>query len=829
MSTDRQQSTIEPSNLAVLRTRIAANSLRLMIQVRSWILVNRALSLAALTIVLLTVPVVAKVVYEHRKAEGNRPTSAKMSNLLLEALSAVEKNEFETASEILSRVNVAYVDKEQQTLLEFVQGAVAADDAEGYVGADRNPRFRIAVEHFKKSRELGFPLNFEATATFNLGRCLYHAGELTESRAFLEEAIAVTPGRSTEIHGMLAEAYRWGSSPDFQKSLEHNMTYIADQRLSGDEFQKAVLRSAELHWKLGNVDECLQAIEKLPADSPWAANGSILRARILLHGAVEVKSNLPDNPGESDVKRLETAFLKTLDVLKSAQQDPLNNQVIGEAMYLMGVCHLQLNKPEAALEQFRRTSRIYENTPEGLAAGVEQADLLRSLGQHDLAVAAYVKAFANAGESMIGESGNPWITVEQFRTRALDAFHYYLRRGEFQRATRLVEQIAPLVPVARAAEMAAELRRDWARHVLASAEGASEPETAELRQRGRRMLRESGLLFRNAAKLNFSERQYTENVWQSAECYRNGNNFTAAASMYGEYMKYEAKQRRSAALVGLGECQLSLRRPEEALDILKQCYEMMPNDIASYSARLLASRAYLQLSKAEDAELLLRENIGGNLLTPESKEWRESIFALGKLLTQNDRYEEAIRVLSEAVARYPESRPSIEARYLIAEEFRIAAKVPLEKARTDSIETARVAHLKQVQQFLTAAIAHYEETQKILNRRQEVDELTELERAILRNSYFAAGMSLVELNRFEDAIRVYSTTTNRYQHTPEVLEAFVQISGCYRRLNRPLEARGTVRQAKVVLNRLPENAPYTQATNMTRSQWVELLDWLITL
>jgi TolA-binding protein len=274
---------------------------------------------------------------------------------------------------------------------------------------------------------------------------------------------------------------------------------------------------------------------------------------------------------------------------------------------------------------------------------------------------------------------------------------------------------------------------------------------------------------------------------------------------------------------------LSLGRPLAALDVLKQCYEMMPSDVASYSARLLASRAYEQLGKPKEAESLLRENIAGNLLTPESKEWRESIFALGKLLAQQDRHDEAIKVLSEAVARYPDSHPAIEARYLIAEEFRSAAKIPQEKAKGDTIETARVAHLKQVQQYLTAAIEHYEDAQRILNRRQEREELTPLEQGILRNSYFAVGTSLVDLSRYEEAIRAYSTATNRYQHAPEVLDAFVQIAGCYRRLNKPLEARGTVRQAKVVLNRLPEKAPYEQATNMSRKQWVDLLDWLIML
>ncbi len=82
------------------------------------------------------------------------------------------------------------------------------------------------------------------------------------------------------------------------------------------------------------------------------------------------------------------------------------------------------------------------------------------------------------------------------------------------------------------------------------------------------------------------------------------------------------------------------------------------------------------------------------------------------------------------------------------------------------------------------------------------------------------------MGRYEDAIRTYSAASNRYQHDPEVLEAFVQMASCLRRLNRPLEARGTLQQAKVVLDRLPNDAPFNTATNLSRREWVELLDWL---
>jgi hypothetical protein len=59
-----------------------------------------------------------------------------------------------------------------------------------------------------------------------------------------------------------------------------------------------------------------------------------------------------------------------------------------------------------------------------------------------------------------------------------------------------------------------------------------------------------------------------------------------------------------------------------------------------------------------------------------------------------------------------------------------------------------------------------------------------------------------------------------------VLDAFTQISYCYRRLNKPREAQGTVRQAMLVLQRIKADAPFEETTVYSRRQWQELLDWM---
>ena len=57
----------------------------------------------------------------------------------------------------------------------------------------------------------------------------------------------------------------------------------------------------------------------------------------------------------------------------------------------------------------------------------------------------------------------------------------------------------------------------------------------------------------------------------------------------------------------------------------------------------------------------------------------------------------------------------------------------------------------------------------------------------------------------------------------------MQIASCYRRLGRLSEARGTLEQARVVLQRIRPDADFLRTTRLARQDWVQVLDWLRTL
>jgi len=355
-------------------------------------------------------------------------------------------------------------------------------------------------------------------------------------------------------------------------------------------------------------------------------------------------------------------------------------------------------------------------------------------------------------------------------------------------------------------------------------------------------------------------RFYLDDMSRAADDFRRGHGYEQAQSVYREVLKQSPQQGVPDALVGLGETLLALGKIEEALAVLGRCYETYPQHPVSYQARLLSSLAYQEQGKLDEARDLLTDNLYHYSLAPQSTEWRDSLFALGALLYRQaldlesksrlagvDRldaesrraglqlleqshaaFEEAIHILSEAIQRYPTAPQTIEARYRIAEGHRHSAKLPRKRLTGVTIETSKAALSRQMHEHLQAAIDEHNGLITRLSDQQDAQR-GPTEAAILRNCYFGRADALFDLQRYEEAIGAYSAATNRYQHDPESLEAYVQIASCYRRLGRLSEARGTLEQARVVLQRIRPDADFLRTTRLARQDWVQVLDWLRTL
>ncbi len=756
------------------------------------------------------------------------PPAAKKTDYLKGALEALDRGDYAEAKRLALLINEQGGEAAETGGPSFVLGAVAAREADSMWDEDQRRYYLSAARRLDEARRRGFPSGREAQGLFLLGKSFCLSREYSASRPVLEAAMKADASHANEIDWLLSRAYLWGAHPDLKLALDHNERYLANPQLTTQQRFEGLLNKGQILFQDGRIDECLKILAEIPPSDPSFADAIVIRGELLMRAADKLKGDGSHTSTAESRSAVQKKYSEAIDTLRQAQNRGSSaERVVPQSMYLIGKCFLAMNDTRAALDQFRRTQQGYPESMEGVAAAFQVADLFRRMEQDDEAIAAYRRAVSAVGDP--AEFRNPLLPLDEIRHQLSEAYQAFLKEGRFEKAVKLADVLVPVFSREQQLELAAKAHQNWAVALQAKSQQSATMEHREAAHEARVQLRKAGDEFSRLAELRLASRAYTEDVWNSAECYFDGHDFRGAVRMLEEYLRYELRKRRPRALLNIGEAHLALETFDRALDALNECITAYPTDAATYRARLLAAKARLEKGEPKQAEALLRENLENGYLTPSSPEWRDSLFAMGILLQTQGRDEEAIARMEEFVERYPDSPQLIDARYLIAEAYRRSARAPREKLESDTIETSRIAHNRQMQQYLTSAIGQYEQVQDILTRRQEQTELEPSEQAIMRNCYFARGAALYEMGRYEEAIRAYSAATNRYQHQPEVLEALMQIAACYRRLGKPDEARGTLEQAKVMLARINRDAPFTQATNYTREQWLDVLNWYASL
>ena len=95
---------------------------------------------------------------------------------------------------------------------------------------------------------------------------------------------------------------------------------------------------------------------------------------------------------------------------------------------------------------------------------------------------------------------------------------------------------------------------------------------------------------------------------------------------------------------------------------------------------------------------------------------------------------------------------------------------------------------------LTIALRQFEEVQRAITLATHDIHSDPLLGAMLRNCYMLEGTILFDLgaydpNKYKEAIEAYSNVASLYPDEPFVLETFVRIANCWRRLDQSDKAR----------------------------------------
>lgn len=732
-----------------------------------------------------------------------------LGELITQALEALDAGNPALAAELVEPITGEQELKPHEASgLLFVLGALAHRRAESNPQNQRHNAL-LAAEYFSAANEYGFPAGRETRGCYLLGRNLLLARRIPASRQALELALKLGAEPVAEIHRLLALAYAQGPNADLKQSLVHNAAYLEKSDLLDAERQEAILWRAELQLAAGDTPACRETLAKIPENTSWKLTAEVINVRI----------RMQESPSDTNV--LQECVATLTQVLESPR---LMIAADGSASYLLAICHKRLGQTDLAIEEFERCSRRHFNSHEGVAADFEQAELLRAKQSDEKALALYAAVLHP--EARLPETPSTWLTPQTVNQGIENAYADFLARRQYQIAIDLAKHARDTLPRDRAVTMAADSHRLWAIELetAAAANPAQNKSNTESQNPSWGHWRRAGRMYLKLADLHFASKEYPEELWRAAECLLKGRDFPATAAVLRRYLQAESRQRQPEAKLALGQSLLAMGRTQEAIRMITGSIESFPRHPSVFSARLILAKAHTNGGNLEAAEQYYRDNLEEGLLTPASQEWQQSLFGVARLLFESRRYSEAIERLEEAVTRYPNDLEATEAHYLIGESCRRGASQIREQFEADATLDGRLNRDREARRLLEMGLQNYELAITGLTNRLARDVLHPAEQKMLRNAYFARGTLMYQLGRFDEAIKAYTMAANRYQQQPEVLDAYLQVASCYRRMGRTAEHRSTLAQAKVVWKRMPENADFVGTTHLTREEWGKLLD-----
>ena len=563
---------------------------------------------------------------------------------------------------------------------------------------------------------------------------------------------------------------------------EHLSAVLDAKDLAPEQQVAAQLLKAKTLARMNRYDEAQRDLASLPAAAQREPDVLLTRAQLLLD---DVAAELDRRPIQTDGSLPADLNIQVAEATKLLREAETSDMQAGEitrrAYYLLGRAAMLEGDQRAALKLFTRTQQQFGDSPEGLAAKLAEADILRRDGDDRGALLWYRQVLQSDIDPETYRSDV--LTIRELRSRILAAVADFARNGLFANAIAMLDNFTPLFNRRQEFELRGKTLREWGERELRQAENETKG-SKELRRSGLKRLREAGVAFEALARLRFATANYPNDLWDSADCFYLGHSYTSAARLFETYLKSEPEKRNAEALLRLGQVSLALGRIEPCIAALEECIELYDRDNATYQARIDCARAFWRRGDADEAERLLRVNLSGSLLEPKSPEWKDSLFTLGLLLFDQGRYEEAIGTLEEAVERYPEDRQTLQARYVTGEAYRRWAAEPFERLENARTASEREKFEQLVRERLNQALQQFKLVQSSITLKiQNVQEDAPYA-AMRRNCYMLEGACLFDLGKYQEAIEAYQNVSSLYPNEPFVLETFVQIANCWQRLDR---------------------------------------------
>lgn len=507
----------------------------------------------------------------------------------------------------------------------------------------------------------------------------------------------------------------------------------------------------------------------------------------------------------------------------------------------------QLDGVQDALMLFKDAEERFPTTPAHLAALIGRAHCEALLSRDSDAI----EHFAEAVDELVEHGLTPERTRVQLANRLRD--HHDLKddKGEYETALSYLEKVHPLYPKELPREL---LGRFAVTHSKIAEEKKAATEqvqlelgmTDEQRQRAteaRRALNiasnkhfdAAGDYFLMHATSSFSIGDldaFADTLWKAAEAYDAAERWTKSIDAYRQFastLESHSLQLEAARRLGMAYLSKGIDGTKEdfrtARDQFLKLIKEHPNTEPAIRSLVPLAQAYVNLGEDEDAERTLRYVVEDHeTIGPENQEYRKALIELGKLLYRQGRYARAIEKLDVAVTRFGDTRDGPVLKYLLADAYRRSVdeiseemKKPMPQSRLLALNEQRTVRLERAQSLYTDVVNALEA--------MPTDMQSDLEKVYHRNAYFFRGDCAYELQRWDEARRLYSRAAKRFEHDPASLIAYIQIVNAYSAEGRVKDARVANKVARWALERFDEASFDDPNLPMPYKYWEEWLRW----
>lgn len=796
---------------------------------------------------------------------GDKETPADKLARALELIDKRETNwQIRQAMEIVQELDdLKYVDPDFPSGQRYIRGMASFYDGREFTGREQQERYLKAIENFEFAAPRGMPDERRGEMMWALGVALQTVSLPTKAREILEESLKTYPEGSVEASILLMENYLdLQTRPALEDALAHSDALPDRGTMTDEQAAHATLLRTNILEKLGRTGEATATLENVDTGVNAEQERVITLAKIeMSKGQTLLDKQTPEGKSpltakqSSENKLLLAAanekFLEAQTMLMPLIDDNNHTMYASQASFLNAHCSELMGKPESAINYYQRTARRFAETDEWLASQLRMASLLRKEGRDEEAVTAYRQVLRAIVRPQ--DFRNRWLTINQFRDLILLAWSDWVEQEKFERALALTRVMPPLIDRIRSLELMAQTSQQWAVTAQAEADAATFKVRQELLPEVRKRWIESGSSHASLANVTRTEAEYPDTVWTSAEAYGRGHAFKEALAQADEFIRAEPAQGVPKARVFRGRMLMNLNRLNEAFASFRSVEIDTPTDPFVYEASYRLGLCQLEQDRPDDAERIWRAMLTSDDLEPDAEEWRLAKFALGQLqarraaiefrqsmpaddaeptkeqLAQRKKayaqWKEAIRHLDEYLGRYPDTEERIPARYLLAKSLQSSA-AEIRENLTDSMPVnARKELFLELSNKLNRAGDEYRALQQTLQALQVTGMLDDYGQEMYRTTFMAIPETQFEQERYADAVAGFRMVTSRFADHISTLPAYVQMSRCYSRLEKPEEARRQLEQARVVLGRLPDEAFDSPSTGQTREQWSEWIEW----